>query len=65
MKYSMNTFDQFEYRLFIYFAFSCRRLLWKLVTSAVQNPRTHTCTAMIYLRIERRWPSCVCIYKLT
>ena len=26
---------------------------------------THTCAAMIYLRNERRCPSCVCVYKLT
>ena len=69
----MNTFDHFEYRfhlliyLFIYFLLFrvVDSRLWKLVTSAVQNRQTHTCAAMIYLRNERRWPSCVCVYKLT
>ena len=54
----MNTFDHIEYRFylliiiiiylfFFFFAFPRRRLLWKLVTSAVQNRQTHTCAAII------------------
>ena len=66
----MNTFDHFEYRfhlliylfIFFFFAFPCRRLKIMETRHVCQ---THTCAAMICLRNERMWPSCVCVYKLT
>ena len=57
---SFSFTDLFIY--YFFFAFPCRRLKIMETRHVCQ---THTCAAMICLRNERMWPSCVCVYKLT